>query len=114
MGWGAPLGFSSGKSPFERIVSASHGQEGWYLRMSPRPTAEFPKRMLLSTPVARAVFESPEHASKWANHGGELEVLASRYIEHWTHELPVHRTEAGWPNCATCDGGGCHDCTDPA
>ncbi|ATS93146.1 thioredoxin [Gordonia phage Patio] len=30
------------------------------------------------------------------------------------HPLPSHRTEAGWPNCATCDGGGCPDCTDPA
>lgn len=29
-------------------------------------------------------------------------------------DLPVHRTEAGYPNCATCDGGGCFDCTDPA
>lgn len=28
--------------------------------------------------------------------------------------LPLHRTEAGYPNCATCDGGGCPDCTDPA
>lgn len=28
--------------------------------------------------------------------------------------LPIHRTEAGWPRCATCDGGGCPDCTDPA
>ena len=29
-------------------------------------------------------------------------------------ELPIHRTEAGYPQCATCDGGGCLDCTDPA
>lgn len=28
--------------------------------------------------------------------------------------LPIHRTEAGWPNCATCDGVGCHDCTGSA
>lgn len=28
--------------------------------------------------------------------------------------LPLHRTEAGYPNCSTCDGGGCPDCTDPA
>lgn len=28
--------------------------------------------------------------------------------------LPLHRTEAGWPRCSTCDGGGCPDCTDPA
>ena len=27
--------------------------------------------------------------------------------------LPLHRTEAGYPNCSTCDGGGCPDCTDP-
>lgn len=27
---------------------------------------------------------------------------------------PIHRTEAGYPNCSTCDGGGCPDCTDPA
>lgn len=33
--------------------------------------------------------------------------------EDWP-TLPLHRTEAGWPNCATCDGGGCLDCTDPA
>lgn len=26
--------------------------------------------------------------------------------------IPMHRTEAGWPNCSTCDGGGCHDCTE--
>lgn len=29
-------------------------------------------------------------------------------------DLPPHRTEAGYPNCSTCDGGGCPDCTDPA
>lgn len=28
--------------------------------------------------------------------------------------LPLHRTEAGYPSCSTCDGGGCLDCTDPA
>ena len=38
---------------------------------------------------------------------------------HWctrpqASPLPLHRTEAGYPNCATCDGGGCLDCTDPA
>lgn len=28
--------------------------------------------------------------------------------------LPLHRTEAGWSQCSTCDGGGCPDCTDPS
>jgi hypothetical protein len=34
----------------------------------------------------------------------------------WRREkaLPIHRTEAGWPRCSTCDGGGCLDCTDSA
>ena len=26
--------------------------------------------------------------------------------------LPLHRTEAGYPHCSTCEGGGCPDCTD--
>ena len=42
-----------------------------------------------------------------------------RYVTEWGPvskwpDLPMHRTEAGWPNCATCEGGGCPDCTDPA
>lgn len=35
-------------------------------------------------------------------------------VAHPFASLPPHRTEAGWPRCATCDGGGCLDCTDPA
>lgn len=35
-------------------------------------------------------------------------------LSQWSEELPSHRTEAGYPNCSTCDGGGCPDCTDPA
>jgi hypothetical protein len=31
-----------------------------------------------------------------------------------TLALPIHRTEAQTVLCATCDGGGCLDCTDPA
>ena len=47
-----------------------------------------------------------------------------RYVTAWepdtrtplqrSDELPLHRTEAGYPHCSTCDGGGCLDCTDPA
>ena len=39
----------------------------------------------------------------------QAEVLIN---DRWN--LPLHRTEAGYPNCSTCDGGGCPDCTDPA
>lgn len=30
--------------------------------------------------------------------------------------LPIHRSDATFPmeSCATCEGGGCPDCTDPA
>lgn len=34
--------------------------------------------------------------------------------KHSMSDLPLHRTEAGYPRCSTCDGGGCPDCTDPA
>lgn len=34
--------------------------------------------------------------------------------KHSVPPLPLHRTEAGYPHCSTCDGGGCPDCTDPA
>ena len=44
--------------------------------------------------------------------GGDQCGLPPGHAVHRT--LPLHRTEAGWPNCATCDGGGCPDCTDPA
>lgn len=35
-------------------------------------------------------------------------------VEGAVKPLPLHRTEAGYPHCSTCDGGGCLDCTDPA
>lgn len=38
----------------------------------------------------------------------------SRETVRATLGLPLHRTEAGYPRCATCDGGGCYDCTDPS
>lgn len=49
----------------------------------------------------------------------EGDILISRaavlaLFEETQPTLPLHRTEAGWPRCATCDGGGCPDCTDPA
>ena len=81
MGWGAPLGFSSGKSPFERVSSAKFGEEGWYLRVSAKPTDEYQDRMILMTPCARAVFNNADHASLWVNHGGELGVMANHYLE---------------------------------
>lgn len=36
------------------------------------------------------------------------------FVVNEVRELPIHRTEAGYPRCSTCDGGGCLDCTDPA
>lgn len=42
------------------------------------------------------------------------EAIIARKEELEPRPLPIHRTEAGYPNCSTCDGGGCYDCTDPA
>ena len=40
--------------------------------------------------------------------------FAGQYFACDRKPLPLHRTEAGYPRCSTCDGGGCLDCTDPA
>ena len=40
--------------------------------------------------------------------------LAAVRDDEEAEPLPIHRTEAGYPRCSTCDGGGCPDCTDPA
>lgn len=80
MGWGSPLGFSSGKSPFEKVTSAIKGQPGWYVRMRERPTAEFPFRAWLTTPCGSAVFNDADHARLWEHHGGEIGELAIRYL----------------------------------
>jgi len=44
---------------------------------------------------------------------GMARFVAASTLTH-ARPLPIHRTEAGYPRCATCDGGGCFDCTDPA
>lgn len=50
---------------------------------------------------------------KWADlYGIDPDYCDGKPVE--VRPLPVHRTEAGYPRCATCDGGGCLDCTDPA
>lgn len=40
--------------------------------------------------------------------------MLKNYPREDPRPLPIHRTEAGYPRCSTCDGGGCLDCTDPA
>ncbi|PSL04095.1 hypothetical protein CLV30_10698 [Haloactinopolyspora alba] len=65
-----------------------------------------------------------EHYDLWGNRTRTPDYATCRtiyrYVTPWrevgAHEptLPANRTEAGWPRCATCEGGGCHDCTDPA
>lgn len=85
MSWGAPLGFSSGKSPLERIVAARHGEPGWYCRFRPTPTLEFPFRARLKTPCATARFDSAEDARLYVDHPGEIALLASRYLR-WVED----------------------------
>ena len=65
-------------------------------------------------PVSRHIFFSDIRAIAdylWAQ-GWRREVRPEDVTER--SPLPLHRTEAGYPHCSTCDGGGCLDCTDPA
>lgn len=63
-------------------------------------------------------FEFFEMSSALASVSGECaRCVAAAVAREQVDEipaLPMHRTEAGYPRCATCDGGGCPDCTDPA
>lgn len=49
-------------------------------------------------------------------HGGFAESFIRQMTcdRRFPRELPIYRTEAGYPRCATCDGGSCLDCTDLA
>lgn len=80
MNWGAPLGFSSGPSPLERVISARFGEPDWYCRLRPCPTAEFPLRAVLITPCAIARFNNPDQAHLYLDHPGEIPELARRYV----------------------------------
>lgn len=70
--------------------TATYGQEGWYVKVMPRPTAKHPLRALVSSPCARGVYEDIDHARLWANHPGEAPHLVTAYIE-WAES-------AGGPN----------------
>lgn len=57
--------------------------------------------------IARRITDDQARAARQA-----LEATKTLANDQWS--LPLHRTEAGYPNCSTCDGGGCPDCTDLA
>ncbi len=67
------------------------------------------------TEPCRLGYEEYDGAHYCFAHGGFTQAGTRRLIcDRKPKPLPLHRTEASYPRCATCDGGGCHDCTDPA
>lgn len=80
MGWGAPLGFSSGKSPFELANTAGFGEPGWYCRFRPKPTPEHPLRARLTSPCSFSTFDSPADARQYIDHPGDTKEHARRYL----------------------------------
>ncbi|WP_148059094.1 hypothetical protein [Rathayibacter sp. PhB127] len=85
MGWGAPLGFSSGKTPFEQIVTAGFGEPGWYCRFRHTPTPGYPLKGRFRTPCASATFATVEDARLYVDHPGDIAELARRFIA-WATE----------------------------
>lgn len=65
MGWGAPLGFSSGKSPFEMANTSPIGTHGFEIRLRPMPTSDEPNRARVTFPTGHATFDSKDHAMNW-------------------------------------------------
>ncbi|MCZ4069234.1 hypothetical protein O1W71_16310 [Microbacterium sp. H37-C3] len=89
MGWGAPLGFSSGKTPFETICAASCGEPGFYLRFRAMPKPGMPHRGRVSFPCGQATFDSPEDAELYLDHPGDVPVAAQFYIDHIREQAPA-------------------------
>lgn len=54
------------------------------------------------------------HRDRAREHEQRKQFVAQMTVMTAEQALPLHRTEAGYPRCSTCDGGGCLDCTDPA
>lgn len=83
VGWGSPLGFSSGRSPLETLNTATFGQDGWYCRFRHIPSDEFPQRARLRTPCASAVFNDADHAAVFleGGHSSDIREMATRYLK---------------------------------
>lgn len=50
-------------------------------RIKAAPTPEHPKRAMVRTYWAHAVFESPEEAATWSSHPGDLPRMVAAYLE---------------------------------
>lgn len=81
---GLRLGFQH-PSPFDLANSAGPGEDGYFMRLRPKPTPEHPLRAIVRTPCASFVGRTPDEARAWLNHPGELSVLAAHYIE-WAEQ----------------------------
>lgn len=99
----------------------AHGRGPWWLDAVPQGAPE------ATGSVASLPVKLNELARRWEQDTCDVECSHDRCVT--VHEivadldalvpeppatLPLHRTEAGWPRCSTCDGSGCPDCTDPA
>lgn len=62
MGWGAPLGFSSGKTPFEMANTAIVGDTHFFMKLRALPSDEHPHRARVTFPCGRATFDSEADA----------------------------------------------------
>lgn len=73
-GWQAPTGFALANS-------AGPGEDGYYMRLRPKPTDEYPLRAIIRTPCASLVCTTPDEARAWLNHPGDHPAMAAHYIE---------------------------------
>lgn len=62
--------------------TAAPGEPGFYIKELPRPTTEMPDRVIMSTPCARCLIESPEHARQIiAKDNPTFPILARAYLD---------------------------------
>lgn len=97
MGWGNPLGFSSGKTPFELICTAAYGESGWYFCISGKPRPGLPRRARVTFPCGWATFDSADDAQRYLGHPGDVPVAARAYLA-WLDGGPSGGSEVAQPS----------------
>lgn len=84
MSWGAPLGFSSGKSPLEMANTASAGDPEFELHYKALPTEEHPNRARVTFPTGRATFNNTDDAWMYltTEQSTTIQIAAAYYLGH--------------------------------
>ena len=82
MGWGAPLGFSSSKTPLELANTAIVGEPGFFLHYQAKPRPDLPDRAKITFPTGFAIINNVAEAIRYltTEQSGCIHAAAALYL----------------------------------